>query len=862
MTDRHRVGIVVVSHSRVLAQAAVGLATQMLHGQQVAIAVAAGLDDGSLGTNALQIKTALEQVDNPAGVVVLMDLGSAILSTETALELLSDPAARDRVVLSPAPLVEGLVVAAVAAVGGADRDAVAAEAAGALLAKWSHLGSPAPQGTPSSADDTTPASVSSTIGPATTGPDATAVLIVLNQHGLHARPAARLVEVANAVQARVQVRNLTTGAGPVPAGSLSRVATLAALHGHRLEVHATGPQAQQAVTQLLALAARNFDEGHDDREDAAGTALVGSGAEHSELSSPPIRTPKAGQHAAPGPLAASPGIAIGVAHPLIDPLDADRSELESEPDDAASALDRIVKATTDVRREIEELRRRTLQDVGAEEASIFDAHLALLADPELLGNVETRLLAGVDVIEAWTTSLLQIEQQWVRLPDPYLSARAADVRAVSGQVLRALTGVAAPRTPSEGVLVARDLGPAETAGLDDELVKGVVLAQGSPSSHAAILARARGIPMVVGAGNHVLTVAAGTQLVLDGGTGEVHVDPDPEIIEVFQQRRQEFAARRASDLAAAALPALTLDGEHVHVAANVGSVADAAAAAAAGAYGAGLVRSELLFLGRAAPPTPLEQEREYSAIAEAMHGQRITLRTLDVGGDKPLPYVAVPVEQNPFLGLRGIRLTLDRPELFRDQLAAICRTARHHPISVMFPMITTVEELLAARRLLADTAGRHGLPSSLRVGMMVEVPAAALKIEQFLPHLDFASIGTNDLTQYTLAAERGNPSVASLSDGLDPAVLQLIGHVCDAAHGRAAVAVCGEAAADETSVPVLVGLGVRELSVGPRAVPAVKAALRQLDTGTCRELAKKALTLPGPEDVRALVQSFLASARP
>jgi len=840
VTGRHSVGIVVVSHSAGLAEAAVALAGQMLHGQHVAIAVAAGLEDGSLGTSVVRIRTALEQVDGPAGVVVLMDLGSALLSAELALELLADPSARERVILSPAPLVEGLVVAAVAAAGGADRYEVAAEAAGALTAKTVQLGGPVP---PSVGVNGGAATETGNFRrqPNVAGDDISAVLTVRNEHGLHARPAARLVAAVTALDARVQLRNLTTGTGPVPAGSLSRVATLAALQDHRIEVRATGPQAQQAVDRVLALAEHRFDE--------APAAPGGTAA------GPPAGT-------STGPLPASPGIAVGAARRVADAPAGAEAEPAHPAADATSRLQRVVGAVAEVRGEIDELRRRTLQELGAQEASIFDAHLALLADPDLLADVESRLGAGAGAVQAWTAALHEIEQQWAQLADPYLSARAADVHAVAAQVVRALTGAAAPRISGEGVLVARDLGPAETAGLDPRLVRGVVLTQGSPSSHAAILARARGIPMVVAAGDQVLTLSEGTPLALDGGTGELHVDPGPDVLELFERRAEQLAQRRAQDLAEAATPASTLDGEQVHVLANLGSAADATAAAAAGAEGAGLVRTEFLFLGRTAAPSSQAQEREYTAIAEAMPGCRITLRTLDVGGDKPLPYVPVPAEQNPYLGLRGVRLTLDRPELLTEQLAAICRTGRSHPVNVMFPMVSTVDELLAARQLLVEAAGGAGLPPGLRVGMMVEVPAAALKIEHFLPHLDFVSIGTNDLTQYTVAAERGNPSVASLCDALDPAVLRLVAQVCRAAQGRVDVAVCGEAASDECAVPVLVGLGVRELSVTPHAVPTVKAALRGLHAGTCRDLADAALRLPGPQEVRALVRSTLAGVLP
>jgi phosphocarrier protein FPr len=292
----------------------------------------------------------------------------------------------------------------------------------------------------------------------------------------------------------------------------------------------------------------------------------------------------------------------------------------------------------------------------------------------------------------------------------------------------------------------------------------------------------------------------------------------------------------------------------------VGSLGDARAAVAAGADEAGLVRTEFLFLGRGDPPRVEEQEQEYGAISEALGGRRATLRTLDVGGDKPLPYLSVPAEENPFLGLRGLRLALDRPELLADQLTAICRSARRNPTSVMFPMVSTAGELRAVRTSLERAAGRDGVPADLRIGMMVEVPAAALKIESFLPMLDFVSIGTNDLTQYTLAAERGNPAVAGLADALDPAVLQLVDRVCQAGRGLVDIAVCGEVASDVLGVPLLIGLGVRELSVGPHAVPRVKARVRELDLEQCAVVAKQALSLESGTEVRELVAATLGPA--
>jgi phosphocarrier protein FPr len=812
-----QVGLVVVSHSRALARAAVVLAEEMLHGRSLRIEVAAGLDEATLGTDAVSISAAIERADGPGGVVVLMDLGSALLSAELALDLLNDPTARDRVTLSPAPIVEGLVVAAVAAAGGASRAEVAAEARDALMGKAAHLAEPA-------------TGVVAQPRPE----EVVGVFRVENPHGLHARPAARLVSEVRTLDASVQLRNLTTGAGPVPAASLSRVATLAAVRGHEVEVRASGPQAHEAVEHLLMLATRRFDESDEDVEVR-----------------PPVPTERRG-----GPLPASPGIAIGPVRRLsAAPADPDPHEqVTAEP---AADWRRVVEAVATARREIERARAVTARDVGAAQASIFDAHLSLLADAEMLADVKARLATGLGAAAAWSGCLAEVEAQWAGLPDPYLRERAADVRAVGEQVLRALTGQNARRMTAEGVLVADDLTPAETAGLDLELVTGVVLAQGSPTSHAAILARARDIPVIVSAGREVLDLAEGTTVVVDGSAGELHVAPSADVVEEYQQRAREAGERSARQLALAEQPAVSRDGTAFSVAANLGSVADARAALAGGADGAGLVRTEFVFLDRLAAPSVEEQHVVYDAIAEAMAGRRVTLRTLDVGGDKPLSYLPMPVEANPFLGQRGIRLSLEHRDLLRDQLAAMCETARRFPISIMFPMLTTPGELIEARQVLAEAAGPGGLPEGLRVGTMIEVPAAALKIEAFLPYVDFVSIGTNDLTQYAMAAERGNGAVAALSDPLDPGVLRLVDHVCRVAAGRIDVAVCGEAASDELAVPILAGLGVHELSVSPAAVPRVKAAVRLLDVGRCSTVAGRALGLADADDVRKLVlESF------
>jgi phosphocarrier protein FPr len=814
-------GIVVVSHSRALADAAVALAGEMVHDQDVRMVVAAGLDATTFGTDAVQILDAVTDADRGDGVVVLMDLGSAVLSAELALDMLDDEV-RERTLLCAAPLVEGLVVAAVAAAGGCSPTEVAAEAEGALQAKQSHVGTaPAPA----------PAEPASHADPG--GIDGS--FLVTNAHGLHARPAARLVRRVAALDARVHLRNATAGSAWVPATSLSKVATLAVLQGHEVEVRADGPQARTCLDELVALAADAFGESATDPEPV-----------------PPASADHRG-----GPLGAAPGIGVGpAALPHASDTSGDTFDVPDAGTDSPEAdLARLDDALATAQSEIRRVRDDIAGHADTDAAAIFDAHLVLLADPDLLDDARARIRAGRAAEPAWCAAVLRVAGELEALADPYLRARAADVYDLGQQVLRALHGEQGTAPDLSGVVVAGDLAPAEVAALDTGRVVAIVLAFGSPTAHSAILARARGIPVICGAGPAVLGLDPGTLLAVDGGTGELVVDPSPEIAGRFRARGAALAERNRHALAESASPAVTGDGVHVLVGANVGSPAEARAAAAAGADLAGLVRTEFLFLGRTQAPDVDEQERVYREIAKAFGGRRITLRTLDVGGDKPLPYLPGPVEANPFLGVRGIRLSLARPQLLADQLLAVVRVAHDVPVSLMFPMVSTCEELLDARRLLdeAIAAVGRGTPPDLQVGMMVEVPAAALRAASFAPHVDFFSIGTNDLTQYALAAERGNPAVAGLGDPLDPGVLRLIDFVCRGAQGRALVAVCGELAADEHAAAVLIGLGVRELSVGPAAVPGVKQAVRAVDGGAAATLAARALAADGPARVRALI---------
>ncbi|HUS61997.1 MAG TPA: phosphoenolpyruvate--protein phosphotransferase, partial [Acidimicrobiales bacterium] len=735
-----------------------------------------------------------------------------------------------RVVLCPAPLVEGLVVAAVSAAGGATPGEVAAEAIGSLAAKQFHVNPPVLS---SVATDGAVGGEGLDEGVSPDTETYTSVVVkIANPHGLHARPAARLVQEARLFDARIELRNLDTGAGPVPATSLSKVATLGALSGHRVELTATGSQAREALDHVVALANRRFDEQE---------SVIPSGSEIS------------GGDRTPGtPMPASPGIAIGRA---LSMRAADIEVPDESPQDHETEWRRVRGAIAEVRREIQRIRAKAARDSGESEARIFDAHLMLIDDTDLLDAVRSGIRSGAAATRAWADAIADVEAEFDNVSDDYLRSRALDVHAVGQQVARSLAGAPTPRVDGEGILIADDLVPAQVADLDVSRVTGLVMATGSPTSHSAILARSRGIPAVVGAGSVVLDVEPGTTVALDGTTGRFFVDPDDDTLRGLRAADHDARAKAALAKARAFDPAVTSDGAEVLVGANLGSVGDAEAAAAEGAELAGLVRTEFLYLGRDEAPTVDEQVDVYRSLADALGGRRLTLRTLDVGGDKPLTYAPQPPEANPFLGMRGIRLALTQGDLLDVQLRAIVIVAHETPVSVMFPMVSTLDELVNARERLDAAIAQvgRGRPEGLQVGIMVEVPAAALKADVFASHVDFFSIGTNDLTQYTLAAERGNAAVTALGDPLDPGVLRLVESVCRASEGRCLVAVCGELAADEAATPLLVALGVRELSVAPASVAAIKHAVRQIHRAADVDLVRRCLTAAGPGEVRAIL---------
>ena len=517
-----------------------------------------------------------------------------------------------------------------------------------------------------------------------------------------------------------------------------------------------------------------------------------------------------------------------------------------------AAPGRLMLALEEVRgalaRKSEGLRARG----ASAEAGILDAQALMLDDPALLEGALALIAQGLPADDAVEQALEPFASTLRASPDPVFQARAADVHDVVAQIRRALRGSTEPPPPAQpSILVARDLAPSQTAGLDRELVVGFATEQGSATAHTAILARALGLPAVVGIAGLVEIVEDGQPALLDGDQGTLLLDPPPTLT----AQVPPAAGGPATDAA----PAETVDGRRIEVGCNAAGLDDARRAAAAGADGIGLLRSEFLFLGRDRLPDEDEQVTMLAEVLAALGGRPVILRTLDVGADKPLPALPQPPEANPALGVRGLRLQLQRhPDLLQTQLRAALRVALRHPLRIMFPMVSTVGEVRAARRLLLDAQRELfpvETPPSLEVGIMVEVPAAAVAADQLAAEVDFFSLGTNDLAQYLFAADRTNPEVAPLADSLHPAMLRMIGDVAAAAHRHHRwVGICGEMASDPWALPLLIGLGLDELSVHPPVVARTKARLRRLDAKECAEVSAVSLQLEDGDAVRRLLK--------
>ena len=666
-----------------------------------------------------------------------------------------------------------------------------------------------------------------------------ASVVLANDHGLHARPATALAALTKSMDGEIKV---AVDAGEyVSAQSLTRLLSLGAIKGQTLTFIAEpDTQAASKLDEIIDAVRSGLGESvspvvsHDADQASDVSTLnnsigIKTGVRHKAIN-------------------ASQGLAVGGAH-IIKPVHYHYPMTAQFPEAEMAKLQEAIAAVkADLQVVIKSAKNPQI-------AEIFAAHLALLDDDEMLMGVKEGLQEGLSAPAAWHAMIEELASAQAALANQLLAERAQDLKDIGQKVLSKLVGetqAAPPDAPY--VLIKEDLLPSDVANLDPTSVAGIITAVGGASSHSAIIARALGIPALVGAGQSVLEIENGTSVLLDGGAGWFVVEPSDEMIAEY---REIQAARREMMRKAALVakePAITTDGHRVEVAANLGNVADTANAVASGAEGVGLLRTELVFMSHTQIPDIKTQVADYAQVFEALEGKPLVVRVLDIGGDKALPYLPMAAEENPFLGLRGIRLLLAKPELLRAQLTALIVASEGRDLRIMFPMIGRIEEFFAAKAILDEVLVQYP-HDKLQVGIMLEVPSAAVMAHQFAKEVDFFSIGTNDLTQYVLAIDRGHPVISKDADGLHPSILQLIHQAVTAAHREGKwVGVCGELAADPDAVPLLVGLGVDELSMSAKSIAMTKAMIREMQYSQMQALAMQALECQTAEQVRQLVK--------
>ncbi len=663
----------------------------------------------------------------------------------------------------------------------------------------------------------------------------TRTLKVALRHGLHARPAAMLANRAKTFAAQV---SLSAHGRSANARSVVAIMALGVRHDDGLTIEAIGPDAPQAVAGVVAALeeAMTMDT----------AALAGAAA-----------MPSAAQAAAGvlNGITAVGGFEVGRA----TRIERRKIEVVEHSADSAHEAAELERALSNVRLRLQ----RVAATGGTTRREIIEAHLEFLGDPSLQEAAHGLIAAGKGAGFAWRSAVRQSISALEALGDARMRERADDLLDVEAHVLLALAGEARPMImplPEHAVLLADDLLPSEITALDRQRLAAICLGAGGTTSHVAILAAAMEVPMLVGIGADLREITDGSIVIVDADAGRLHIKPSAQEIEQARGAVESRRLARIAQRAAARTECRALDGTRIEVFANLGNIADAAAAALNGAEGCGLLRTEFLFLGRETAPGEDEQLAAYQGIANALGDVPVILRLMDVGGDKPLRYLALPHEDNPALGMRGIRTALAHPQLLRDQLRAALRVVPFGKVRLLIPMVTEAAEIRAVRGMVDELARELSLPGRVELGAMIETPAAALTAALICREVEFLSIGSNDLTQYTLAMDRGHAELARRTDALHPAVLNLIASTADA--GAAAgklVAVCGGVAADSQAVPILLGLGVRELSVVPAAVPALKQQIRRLRILECRELAMRCLGAASAAEVRTLVEKTIAN---
>ncbi|MFD0825499.1 phosphoenolpyruvate--protein phosphotransferase [Neobacillus sp. M.A.Huq-85] len=562
-------------------------------------------------------------------------------------------------------------------------------------------------------------------------------------------------------------------------------------------------------------------------------------------------------------IAASNGIAIAKAYRLVDQ---DLSFEKKTIDHTDAEVERFNAAVKKANSELEAIRDRAIVDLGADKAAIFEAHLLVLNDPELTGPIIDKIhTEKVNAESALSETADMFIMMFEQMDNEYMRERAADIRDVTKRVLSHLLGVQIVNPgmiAEEVIIVAEDLTPSDTAQLNRQFVKGFTTNIGGRTSHSAIMARSMEIPAVVGTKTATEEINHGDLVVVDGLKGEVHINPTPEVVEQFRKMAEEYEIQKAEWAKLVNEKTVSADGHHVELAANIGTPNDLTGVMANGGEGVGLYRTEFLYMGRDQLPTEEEQFEAYKAVLEGMSGKPVVVRTLDIGGDKELPYLDLPKEMNPFLGFRAIRLCLEEQDVFRTQIRALLRASIYGNLKIMFPMIATLDEFRSAKAILEEEKQKlvsQGLQiaGQIELGIMVEIPSTAILADQFAKEVDFFSIGTNDLIQYTMAADRMNQRVAYLYQPYSPSILRLVKMVIDAAHAEGKWAgMCGEMAGDETAIPVLLGLGLDEFSMSATSILKARSLIRNLKKSEMEKLAEEVLTMQTTSQVIEAVKNI------
>lgn len=667
--------------------------------------------------------------------------------------------------------------------------------------------------------------------------------LITNSTGIHARPSAVIASEAKKFSSKIM---MVKAGSEVNAKSIVGIMGLEVKENESIIFEATGVDGKEALNALDKIMNFGFDE-------------------HEESPSEKVEVNKTlaqeNENTFAG-IPASPGLSVG----KIFQISNEEILVEDVKSEPKKEKDTFEKALNQAKVDLDDLRTSLIAEGNPGRAAIFNAHLELIDDPDLIEETISLIQQKKSAAFAWKSAYLNHAKRLSELTNELFAARAADLKDVGNRVLRILVGDAKQLTihfPDEAILIAESLTPSDTASLDKNKVLGFATTTGGATSHVAILARSLGIPAITGINLKALDLKDETPVVLDGDAGTLKINISDSELNDIRKKQKELEAQKEKALQTTFEPAVLKDGTLIEVAANIAGVNEAKDSMKFGCDGVGLLRSEFLFLERSSAPTENDQLLTYQNIADSLkvedgEDKKFIVRTLDVGGDKPLSYMPIPQEENPFLGERGIRVSLNNKEVFREQIRAILRVKPLKQVRIMFPMVSSFTEIKQAKEIVEQEKRRLNLEDQVvEIGIMIEVPSAAIMVEQFAEYVDFFSVGANDLTQYTLAIDRGHNKLAKLADGLDPAVLRLIKMTCDgAAKHQKWVGVCGGIASELPAVPLLIGLGVRELSVSIPVLPAVKAEVRKYSLTECEDLASKAIHEYSAKAVRDLVKNY------